>query len=109
MNNELTPRQLDALDRIEKKPALQSFFFQKLKGLQWFDELEQRGFFSPDRHSPPTLVHAGRNRLLLLGYDFFSTSHHTLSRAGLSLPITDASRTDSSRVRARNTGYTRVR
>jgi len=45
--SKLTPRQLDALDRIEQKPALQPFFFKKLKGLEWFDELEKRGFFNP--------------------------------------------------------------
>ncbi len=45
--SKLTQRQLDALDRIEQKPALQPFFFKKLKGLKWFDELEKRGFFNP--------------------------------------------------------------
>lgn len=50
---ELTPRQLDALNRIERKPGLQPFFFRRLKGMQWFDELERRGFFSPERHPAP--------------------------------------------------------
>jgi hypothetical protein len=49
--SKLTPRQLDALDRIEKKPELQPFFFKKLKGLHWFDELETREFFNP-KHNP---------------------------------------------------------
>lgn len=51
--SKLTPRQLDALDRIEQKPALQPFFFKKLKGLKWFDELEKRGFFKPRLNPRP--------------------------------------------------------
>ena len=52
MNN-LTDRQMDALDRIESKPALQPFFFRKLKGLKWFDELKKRGFLDPERNPKP--------------------------------------------------------
>ena len=52
MNN-LSRRQLDALDRIKQKPALQPFFFKNLKGLKWFDELENREFFKPEHHSGP--------------------------------------------------------
>lgn len=51
--SKLTPRQFDALDRIEQKPALQPFFFRKLKGLKWFDELEKRGFFNPRLNPRP--------------------------------------------------------
>lgn len=51
--NKLTYRQLDALDRIEKEPVLQPFFFKKLRGLKWFDELEKRGFFSPELNPRP--------------------------------------------------------
>lgn len=51
--SKLNPRQLDALDRIEQKPALQPFFFKKLKGLKWFDELENRGFFNPKLNPKP--------------------------------------------------------
>ena len=51
--SKLSPRQLDALDRIVQKPALQPFFFRKLKGLKWFDELENRGFFSPGLNPAP--------------------------------------------------------
>lgn len=49
----LSPRQMDALDRIQNKPALQPFFFKKLKGLKWFDELESRGFFNPPLNPEP--------------------------------------------------------
>ncbi len=49
----LTYRQLDALDRIEQNPALQLFFFKKVKGLKWFDELEKRGFFNPELNPRP--------------------------------------------------------
>ena len=51
--SKLNPRQLDALDRIEQKPALQPFFFKKLNGLKWFDELEKRGFFNPKLNPVP--------------------------------------------------------
>jgi len=51
--SKLKLRQLDALDRIEQKPALQPFFFKKLKGLKWFDELENRGFFNPKLNPKP--------------------------------------------------------
>ncbi len=43
--SKLSPKQLDALDRIQQKPALQQLFFQKINGLKWFDELNKRGFF----------------------------------------------------------------
>ncbi len=52
MNN-LSNRQMDALDRIQSKPALQPFFFRKLKGLKWFDELKERGFLDPERNPEP--------------------------------------------------------
>ncbi len=52
MNN-LTERQMDALDRVVSKPALQPFFFRKLKGLKWFDELKERGFLDPEQNPEP--------------------------------------------------------
>jgi hypothetical protein len=51
--SKLNPRQHDALEKIEQKPALQPFFFKKLKGLKWFDELENRGFFNPKLNPRP--------------------------------------------------------
>ena len=51
--SELSPRQKDALNRIEANAALQPLFFRKLSGLQWFDDLEQRGFFSAENNPQP--------------------------------------------------------
>lgn len=53
MNNKLSPRQIDAIETVQSKPDLEPFFFKKIKGLKWFDELYTRGFFNPDRN--PTL------------------------------------------------------
>ncbi|HOQ41871.1 MAG TPA: hypothetical protein PK178_06935 [Smithellaceae bacterium] len=50
MNNKLSPRQIDAIETVQSKPELEPFFFQKIKGLKWFDELYTRGFFNPDRN-----------------------------------------------------------
>ena len=49
--SELGPNQLDALEQVRRKPELQPFFFRKLSGLKWFDELVKQGFFDP-QHNP---------------------------------------------------------
>ncbi len=51
--SDLSPHQLDALERIEKKPPLQQPFFQKIDGLKWFDELKKRRFFDPALNPKP--------------------------------------------------------
>jgi hypothetical protein len=51
--NDLSGRQIDALDRVEARTALQPLFFRKLSGLHWFDELEKRGFFNPENNPKP--------------------------------------------------------
>lgn len=51
--NSLTPDELDLLERIDEKAALQPFFFQKAKGLKWFDALAERGYFDPERNPRP--------------------------------------------------------
>jgi hypothetical protein len=49
----LEPRQIDAIERVLKKPELQPFFFGRLKGLKWFDELQQKMFFDPSANPAP--------------------------------------------------------
>jgi len=49
----LSPRQLDVLDRIEKRPELKQFFFKKARGLLWFDDLNARGYFNPENNPAP--------------------------------------------------------
>ena len=51
--SKLTPKQFDALDRIQRLPQLQPFFFKKARGLKWFDEFENRGFFDPSKNPMP--------------------------------------------------------
>jgi len=51
--NSLSPRQLDVLDRLEKRPELQPLFFNKAKGLVWFDDLDKRGYFNPANNPAP--------------------------------------------------------
>ena len=50
---ELNAKEKDLLYRIETKPVLQPFFFRKLKGLHWFDSLNERGFFKPEKNPKP--------------------------------------------------------
>lgn len=43
--NKLSPRELDALDRMARSEELSDLFFRHAKGLRWFNELEERGYF----------------------------------------------------------------
>ena len=50
---ELSAKELDLLQRIDEKEELRPLFFRKVKGLKWFDHLEKRGYFSPERTPKP--------------------------------------------------------
>lgn len=50
----LNADELDILERVVSKPALQPIFFRKVKGLKWFDVLAERGFFNPELNPKPT-------------------------------------------------------
>ena len=50
---ELNVKEKDLLDRVLKKPEIQPFFFRKLKGLHWFNPLQDRGFFAPEKNPKP--------------------------------------------------------
>lgn len=50
---ELSVKEKDLLHRIDNKPDLQPFFFRKAKGLHWFEPLNDRGFFSPEKNPKP--------------------------------------------------------
>jgi len=43
--NELTPNEVDLLQRVKAKVELRTLFFRKVKGLKWFDALVQDGYF----------------------------------------------------------------
>ncbi len=50
---ELTPDEIDLLERVKEKPELRPFFFRRAKGLKWFDALELQGYFSPIHNPRP--------------------------------------------------------
>ena len=52
MNN-LSVKELDLLQRIDEKEDLRPIFFQKVKGLKWFDALSERGYFNPENNPKP--------------------------------------------------------
>ena len=49
----LTVSELDLLKRIRDKEELRPYFFQKVKGLKWFDSLCEAGYFNPDQNPQP--------------------------------------------------------
>ena len=57
--NHLDSRQIDALQRVKEKPELQPFFFKKLMGLKWFDEMNKMGFFNPSENPKPRETEEG--------------------------------------------------
>ena len=53
--SKLSVRERDLLIRIDKNEDLQPIFFRKVKGIKWFDELSDGGYFEPDQNPLPTL------------------------------------------------------
>jgi hypothetical protein len=51
--SELSVKELDLLQRIDEKEDLRPLFFQKVKGLKWFDSLSDRGYFNPEANPSP--------------------------------------------------------
>jgi hypothetical protein len=51
--SDLSPRELDVLDRMARSNELSDLFFRHAKGLKWFDDLEGRGYFLADKIPPP--------------------------------------------------------
>ena len=51
--SELSVKERDLLQRIDKKEDLRPLFFRKVKGIKWFDELSKRGYFKPDQNPRP--------------------------------------------------------
>ena len=49
----LSPKENDLLQRIISKVELQPYFFEKAKGLKWFEPLKENGFFDPTTVSGP--------------------------------------------------------
>ena len=54
--DELKPEELDLFERINAKKELQPFFFRKVKGLKWFDALDERNYFDPAANPKPVPV-----------------------------------------------------
>ena len=51
--NQLTPREKDLLERVNAKPEIRPFFFKKVKGLKWFNALDQAGYFKAENLPAP--------------------------------------------------------
>jgi hypothetical protein len=52
--NELSPKELDLLQRIDDSEELRPLFFRKVRGLKWFNHLKERGYFEPEQNPAPT-------------------------------------------------------
>ncbi|MHB1290953.1 MAG: hypothetical protein ACYCY5_02005 [Sulfuricella sp.] len=52
--SDLTAKELDLLERVRANPELRALFFRKVKGLKWFDALEEAGYFSCQSIPVPT-------------------------------------------------------
>ena len=50
---ELSVEERDLLERAWNKPELRPLLFRKLKGLKWFDDLHNYGYFSAQNMPPP--------------------------------------------------------
>jgi hypothetical protein len=51
--NDLSPKERDLLERVKEKPELRTLFFRKIKGLKWFDALQDLGYFNVDNIPAP--------------------------------------------------------
>ncbi|MCY3973330.1 MAG: hypothetical protein OXF52_03915 [Candidatus Dadabacteria bacterium] len=54
--DKLNPAEYDVLERVDEKKELQPFFFRTVKGLKWFNDLKERGYFNPDENPAPVFV-----------------------------------------------------
>lgn len=49
----LSDKELEVLDKIQKKAVYEDKFFEKRSELKWFDELKKRGYFNPNPDTQP--------------------------------------------------------
>lgn len=49
----LSDKELELLDKIQKKSVYEDKFFEKRPELKWFDELKKRGYFNPNPDTRP--------------------------------------------------------
>ncbi|MFZ2726403.1 MAG: hypothetical protein WAX77_09145 [Methylococcaceae bacterium] len=57
--SKLSANEMDLLERIKNNKDLRPLFFEKVKGLKWFDELEKQEYFKPESNPKPMLVGEG--------------------------------------------------
>lgn len=50
---ELSLKEQDLLKRVDRNEDLRPLFFRKVRGLKWFDELYERGYFNPQLNPKP--------------------------------------------------------
>src|SRR3990167_211818 len=53
MVDSLTPKQMSAIQRAIRTPVLQPLLFRKAKGLKWFDQFYNQGFFNVENNPRP--------------------------------------------------------
>jgi len=51
--NKLTVKEIDLLERVKASPELRVLFFRKVKGLKWFDVLQEGGYFNAENIPAP--------------------------------------------------------
>ena len=51
--NKLTANEIDLLARIQASPELRILFFRQVKGLKWFDVLQEAGYFKAENIPAP--------------------------------------------------------
>jgi hypothetical protein len=51
--NKLTVKEIDLLERVKASPELRVLFFRKVKGLKWFDVLQEAGYFNVENIPAP--------------------------------------------------------
>lgn len=47
-------KEQDLLRRIDEKEELRTLFFRKVKGIKWFDEFSEKGYFNPESNPRPS-------------------------------------------------------
>ncbi len=49
----LSDKELELLNKIQRKSVYENKFFKKRSELKWFDELKKRGYFNPNLDTRP--------------------------------------------------------
>jgi hypothetical protein len=53
VTTELSASEIDLLNKVRRRPALEVFLFKKIKHIKWLNELVERGYFECDKMPKP--------------------------------------------------------